>query len=64
MPELMEAWDEFSIDYYPDGWSDVCEAAIKSWGDDLVAHRYIRIAVDLEKVQDAFAPATVEGQVS
>lgn len=40
-PELMVAWDEYSVDGNRQGFAEDCERAIKSWGDDLATHRYI-----------------------
>lgn len=63
IPELMEAWDEFSVDYYQEGFSEACEKAIKSWGDDLVAHRYIDLTVDLDAITKHFLPALESAEV-
>jgi len=63
-PELMEAWDEYSIDQYREGWSEACQKAIDRWGTDLDAYRYIQIVVNLNKIEQAFAPSTVSGNVN
>jgi hypothetical protein len=60
MPELMEAWDEVSIDNWAEGWDEACDKARQSWGDDLVAWRVIELEVPSTAVLAAFAPATVE----
>lgn len=62
-PELMEAWDAFSVDGYQDGWEEACQKAIASWGDDLYAHRYIDIEVDADQVMQTFWPAKLEGEI-
>ena len=56
-PELMEAWDEWSVDGYREGWQEACEKAIKSWGDDLYAHRYIDLRVSVDQITRYFLPA-------
>jgi hypothetical protein len=59
-PELMAAWDEFSIDENSMGWQDACERAIDSWGDQLDIYRYIKIQVDMDKIEAAFEPVTLQ----
>jgi len=54
-PELMVAWDEFCMDANSEGFDKVCAEEIKSWGDDLEAHRYITLQVDANKIDAAFA---------
>jgi hypothetical protein len=63
MPELMEAWDEYSVDSYSDGWVKACEKAIASWGDDLVEYREINVSVDVDQIELAFYAPTVPGDV-
>lgn len=60
MPELMEAWDENSIDNWSEGWEEACETAIKSWGDDLVAWRIIELDLSSASLLAAFAPTQIE----
>ncbi len=62
-PELMEAWDEYSIDQYREGWSEACQKAITSWGTDLDAYRYIQIVVNLNKIEQTFEASMVSGDV-
>jgi hypothetical protein len=54
MPELMAAWDEYSVDQNYEGWREDCERAIKSWGDDLQEKRYLDIDVSEQEVIAAF----------
>lgn len=56
-PELMEAWDEFSVDENFPGWNDACEAAISSWGSHLYAHRYIDLLINVDQVTTHFDAA-------
>ncbi len=62
-PELMEAWDEYTIDSYPEGFTEACEKAIASWGDDLYAHRYIDLHIDLEEISATFDPPVINAKV-
>lgn len=63
LPELMAAWDEYSVDSYSEGWRESCEKAIASWGADLVESRYVRIQVPGIAIENAFAPIDVDGVV-
>lgn len=63
-PELMLAWDEFSVDSNPEGYEAAVKQAIESWGDDLLAHRVIEIEVFDLAVLQAFKPAKIKGGVS
>lgn len=64
MPELMEAWDEYSIDNWVEGWEEACDKARTSWGDDLVAWRILELDVDNASVLAAFAPKTIKAVAS
>ncbi len=58
-PELMQAWDEYTVDNWPEGWTEACEKARASWGDDLYSHREIDLVVNLDSILQAFAPPKV-----
>src|ERR1035437_5005065 len=62
-PELMQAWDEYSVDSNFDGWEDACATSIASWGDDLDAHRYIDLNVDLIAIEAAFDSPRIDAEV-
>lgn len=62
-PELMVAWDEFSVDANPKGFDSEVKKAIESWGSDLRAHRYITVNIPDKAVFDAFVQDEVEGTV-
>lgn len=62
-PELIAAWDEWSIDENPSGWQDACKEALESLGSDLAAHRYIDIKLDDETLDRAFWPVEINGEV-
>jgi hypothetical protein len=62
-PDLIEAWDEYGIDNNPEGWQEACEKALASVGDDLRAHRFIRLTVDYEKIEQAFLDVEVKAEV-
>ena len=58
-PELITAWDEYSIDENYDGWQLATQLALKEIGDDVVDHRFIDIKVPDEKIFNLFDVATV-----
>ncbi len=59
-PELVEAWDEWSIDENPDGWQEACKRALDAVGSDLSSHRYIDLRVSGDALDSAFQPVEVE----
>lgn len=58
-PELMAAWDEYTIDENPEGWTEACEKAIASWGDDLLSWRIIDIQLPVNILKQQFEPAEI-----
>ena len=62
-PELMVAWDEYSVDLNREGFDEHCDRAIKTWGADLQEKRYINIAVNEDRVMDAFNEVNIEGHI-
>jgi len=58
-PELLVAWDEWTIDENQEGWAAECQAALEAVGDDLAAYRYIDFRFDGEDVAAPFETATV-----
>ena len=63
LPELVQAWDEFSVDDNPEGFADACADSLNRIGTDLEDHRYITIRVDWQTILDAFAPVELDGAV-
>ena len=59
-PELVCAWDEYSIDNNYDGWVEDKQKALNSWGEDLLSHVDIVIYVPFEVVDQALNPASVK----
>lgn len=62
-PELMVAWDEYTVDSYREGFEADCNRAIQSWGSDLQEKRYIDIHINEGKLLDAFADVQMEGTI-
>lgn len=58
-PELVTAWDEYSIDANPEGWEEDKKKSLASWGDDLLRHADIVVYVPYEVIVNAVKPPTV-----
>jgi hypothetical protein len=50
-PEILCAWDEWSIEENPDGFSEAVELARKEVGEEMVATRVIILDVDGDKIR-------------
>lgn len=63
-PELLVAWDEFSVDANQEGWFEACTAALASLGGDLDQHRYVTLSLGDDVLEDTFfATVTADVQV-
>lgn len=62
-PELVTAWDEYSVDNNPEGYDEDVRRGLASWGDDLLTFRAIRISIPDSAVQAAFGSTMIEGSV-
>lgn len=62
-PELMTAWDEYSVDNNPEGFREDVQKHLDSWGDDLLEHRQIEILVPESSIRSAFQPQRVHAKV-
>lgn len=63
-PELLEAWDEVSIDENLEGFNEACKKALDAVGDDVDEFRYIDMEVPTSAVRQAFQPEVVESTIS
>lgn len=59
-PELLEAWDEYSLDANWEGWEEACEKALAAVGSDVDHVRYIDLHVPTRQVNAAFATIEIE----
>jgi hypothetical protein len=53
-PEMIQAWDEFSIEENAEGWFSACKKALDAFGDDLDQYRYITLRVAESVIDEAF----------
>ena len=58
-PELLEAWDEYSIDENPDGAREAFTEALARVGDDVDQFRYVELDVDGRALSEAFLPVRI-----
>ena len=63
-PELVTAWDEFSVDANPEGFDADVKEGLESWGTDLETHRYIDLIVPDKAIFDAFKRIEVQAEVT
>jgi hypothetical protein len=65
IPELLEAWDEYSVDGNWDGWEAARTKALASIGDELHSSAIITITVPVEPIEQALNPRVeVTGEVT
>lgn len=62
-PELMVAWDEYSVDGYTEGFEVECRRARESWENDLETYRMVDITVPRQSIKAAFLPGAASGVV-
>lgn len=65
MPELITAWDEYSVDENREGFVEECEEQLDACQDDVSVSRIIDVEVDVGRIRDILLPpdATVKGHV-
>jgi hypothetical protein len=63
-PELLLAWDEYTLDDNWDGWVEARDASIAELGSELAAHREIIVEVDDDAIDALFAVPTVTARMS
>ncbi len=51
-PEALVVWDEYCVEENPEGFEAACAEAIKSVGDDLLAHKVVRFRVSQPKIRE------------
>ena len=54
VPELMAAWDGYSLEENYEGWEKACKQALAEVAGDVAAFRYLNISVSDNVLDDAF----------
>ena len=63
-PELLIAWDEYTVDCNPGGFEEALEREVNAMGDELAELRRITIKVPQEALLAAFKQASIEAEVA
>lgn len=50
-PEALVVWDEFAMDENPEGFEEVCKKELAANGDQVMAHKVLRVRVDGDKIR-------------
>lgn len=53
-PELLAAWDGYSIEQNFEGWQKACDDALKAVGSDVASKRFINVHVKDDAILDQF----------
>ncbi len=64
LPELLMAWDEWTVENNEPGFRLACEDAMRMMGDELDSHRYVHITLADNAVEKLFETATIAGTAS
>lgn len=49
-PEALVVWDEGAMDENPEGFEEACKKELAAHGDQVAAHRVVRIKVDGDRI--------------
>lgn len=64
-PELLVAWDEYSIDNNLKGFDEECDKALKAVGNDILNKAYVTVKVDEDSIMKILRPSgTIEGVIN
>lgn len=58
-PELLHAWDEYSIDSNPEGFDTTRTDALTSYGDDVDQVVDVVLEVPMKQLMERFTPARI-----
>lgn len=58
-PEALVVWDEFAMDENPEGFEEVCKKELVANGDQVMAHKVIRVRVDGDKIRKLLVGTSV-----
>lgn len=64
-PEMLTAWDEWSVEQNPTGWQEDCQKKYQAVKEDDVGGgpREIHFQVNSDEVEKAFYPVVAKGEV-
>lgn len=62
-PELLVAWDEFTVDGYPDGYEKAVKESLEGAGDEMIEVRRISLSVKEGLITSQFTVPTIPAEV-
>jgi len=62
--ELVDAWDEYSVESNYAGWEESRQKALDSWGDDLFRWVTVEIAVPMGEIYKVLCADEIQVDVS
>lgn len=62
-PELLTAWDEYTVMENAEGWTEDCEKALAAVKTDIVRHAYVDIEVDDEELAAKLVSPCLKGKI-
>jgi len=62
-PELLVAWDEYTVDQNPEGYQKECDKELKDLGVEWASHRYIAIDVSDDDLMKAMGKQEIRGKI-
>lgn len=62
-PELLVAWDEYSVEQNREGFDEECREALRGMGEDLIQERELHIHVPMADIDAAFDSPVLRGSL-
>jgi len=62
-PELIAAWDEYSISENPKGWESECNDVLRALNGAYLRHRYVTVSISDPKLAEALSNAEIPGKL-
>lgn len=62
-PELLEAWDEYTIEDNPGGWEDACKASLARLQTSIQTHVVVVIEVSDDALNKKLFPDSIPGSI-
>jgi hypothetical protein len=50
-PEALVVWDEHAMAENPEGFEEACAEELKAHGDEVMAHKVVRVRVDGDRIR-------------
>lgn len=63
MPELILAWDEYTMEGNPGGFERECRHQLSGWEDEIEAKRIVNIEIEDDIIEGLFTVPVIEATV-